>query len=150
MASNSLGKREHARKPAIKIRNYSQEGMRRVEEVQFSAEYDIPTLSDIADLNQAPRRPMQAPAKPVQNENGQVVNAGTIILSPELLRQITEEVRREVMRDVRQALRSSLSKAVCQTVGIATKDMRTRLQKELEMALPSMIEDTVYRRRGKR
>lgn len=150
MASNTLRKPESLRKPPLNNPGHNTAAAPGVEDVQFAADYDIPTLSDIADVNPAPARQQRRPQSRYSAPETQIVNAGTIILSPELLRQITEEVKREVLRDVRAALRTTLSRAVCQTVGVATRDMRSRIQKQIEEALPEMIEDTVFKRRNRR
>ncbi len=119
-------------------------------DVHYTVDHHIPTLSDVADhdylaLEESFEEPLaEFPADDAAVESiKETLDTGTIRLSPDLLQQIVKEMKAEVMAEVKTLLRTAISRQVCQTVGIATKDLRKRIQNEVESTLPELVSSAV-------
>lgn len=121
-----------------------------IKDIHFDAyqpkQQRIPTLSDIADQNTGsiegtPGQPL--PANATLPGIHEFLGTGTVRLSPELLLQITNEIKQEVMGEIKTLLRAAISRQVCQTVGVASKDLQKRIQGDIEASIPGLVADAM-------
>ncbi len=121
-------------------------------DVHYSVDGEVPTLSESGERSYLFLEMPDADATasipvPDTGSINEILNTGTVRISPELLQQIAQEIKEEILDEVKSLLRTTIPRQVCQAISVASKDMHRRIQAEVEVSLPELMNLAVKRSR---